>query len=146
MASGVNKVILIGNLGADPELKYTPSGAAVCELRLATNDSWTGKDGQKQDRTEWHKVVVWNKLGEMCAKYLAKGRTVYIEGKITTEQWTDKEGNKRYTTKIIARDVTFLGGRGEDSGGGGGGYGAPAEPTQPSTGGGYGGPDDDIPF
>lgn len=144
--SGVNKVILIGNLGADPDLKYTPSGAAVCELRLATNESWTGKDGQKQDRTEWHRVIVWNKLAENCAKYLSKGRMAYVEGKIQTRQWDDKDGNKRYTTEVLASTVQFLGGRGEDSGRGGGGYGAQAEPDKSSTGAGYGGPVDDIPF
>lgn len=144
MASGVNKVILIGNLGADPELKYTPSGAAVCELRLATNESWTDKSGAKQDRTEWHRVIVWNKLAEMCGKYLAKGRTVYIEGKITTEHWNDKDGNKRYTTKIMAQTVQFLGGRGD--GGERGGYGAPQDEQSAGYSGSSAGPDDDIPF
>jgi len=155
MASGINKVILIGNLGADPEVKYTPSGAAVCELRLATNESWTDKGGERQDRTEWHKVVVWGKTAENCGKYLAKGRPVYVEGKLRTESWEDKDGNKRYTTKIQAHTVQFLGG-GREGGGRGGDDGAPPAdvPTAGYAdkvptggyGGAYGGPDDDIPF
>ncbi len=115
MAGGVNKVILVGNLGADPDMRYTPNGAGVCELRLATNESWTDKSGQKQDRTEWHKIIVWGKRAEVCSKYLAKGRQVYIEGSLRTRSWDDKEGNKRYTTEIIASDVQFLGGRGGDN-------------------------------
>jgi single-strand DNA-binding protein len=109
MSAGVNKVILVGNLGADPELRYTPSGAAVCELRLATNETWTGKDGQRQERTEWHRIVVWGKRAEPVAKYLDKGRQVYVEGRIRTRSWEDKDGVKRYTTEIIANDVQFLG-------------------------------------
>jgi single-strand DNA-binding protein len=157
MAGGVNKVILVGNLGADPEMRYTPSGAGVCELRLATSDSWTDKNGQKQERTEWHRVVVWGKRAEVCAKYLSKGRQVYVEGRIQTRSWDDKDGNKRYMTEVIANDVQFLGGkdgggarRGGDEAGppapdpdfyaaGGGGFGG-------GGGGGGGGPDDDIPF
>jgi single-strand DNA-binding protein len=149
MAAGVNKVILVGNLGSDPELRNTTSGTSVCEFRVATNESWKGKDGQTQDRTEWHRIVVWGRLGENCAKYLSKGRPVYLEGRLQTRSWEDKEGNKRYTTEIVARDVQFLG-----SGGGGGNKGGSDGPPPPSedfgaaSGGGFGGgaPDDDIPF
>lgn len=115
MAS-VNKVILIGNLGSDPELRSTPSGNPVCNFNLATNESWKGKDGNKQEKTEWHRIVVWGKLAENCSKFLSKGRSVYIEGKLQTREWDDKEGVKRYTTEIVARDVKFLGpGGGEKS-------------------------------
>ena len=98
MAGGVNKVILIGNLGADPELKYTPSGAAVVNFRIATGESWTDKDGQKQERTEWHRIVVWNKLGELAAQYLVKGRQVYVEGRIQTREWQDRDNTKEERT------------------------------------------------
>ena len=111
MSASVNKTTLVGNLGADPELRYTPSGQAVCELRLATNEVWNDKEGQRQERTEWHRVVVWGKRAELCAEYLRKGRQAYIEGKLRTRSWDDKEGNKRYTTEIVANDVQFLGGR-----------------------------------
>lgn len=159
MAASVNKVILIGNLGAKPELKYLPSGQAVCELRLATNESFTDKNQQKQERTEWHRVVVWGKQGENCAQYLDKGRSVYIEGRLQTRSWDDKNsGEKRYMTEIVANTVQFLGGRegGGGSGGGGGGYGGPPRGRGGDEGGGggggggpdFGGPpsDDDIPF
>jgi len=120
MAQGINKVILIGNLGNDPELKSIPSGNSVCEFSLATNESWTDKSGQKQDRTEWHRIVVWGKTGENCAKYLSKGRQCYVEGRLRTRSWEDKEGNKRYTTEIVASTVQFLGGgQGGSSSGGG---------------------------
>ena len=125
-AGGVNKVILIGNLGADPELRYTPSGQAVCDLRMATNESWTDKNGQKQERTEWHRVVMWGKAGEICKQYLAKGQKLYVEGRLQTRSWDDKEGNKRYSTEIIGTDFMFLGGGpggGGGAGGGGGGFG-----------------------
>src|SRR5215468_3976209 len=118
-AGGVNKVILIGNLGADPELRYTPSGQAVCDLRLATNESWTDKNGQKQERTEWHRVVMWGKPAEICKQYLTKGQKLYIEGRLQTRSWDDKEGNKRYSTEIVATDFMFLGGGGRDAGVGG---------------------------
>jgi len=144
MAGGVNKVILVGNLGADPDMRYTPSGAGVCEFRLATNETWTDKSGQKQERTEWHRVVVWGKRGEVCSKYLSKGRQVYVEGRLRTRSWEDKDGNKRYTTEIIANDVQFLGGR-EGEGGRRGRDDMPP-PAEPEFNGGYGGPDDDIPF
>src|SRR4051794_5721164 len=166
MAASVNKVILIGNLGAKPELKYLPSGQAVCELRLATNETFTDKNQQKQERTEWHRVVVWGKQGENCAQYLDKGRSVYLEGRLQTRSWDDKNsGEKRYMTEIVANTVQFLGGGGPGgersggAGGGGGGYGPPrggrsggGEGGGESGGGGgggeFGGPpsDDDIPF
>jgi len=111
MASGVNKVILVGNLGVDPEVRYTPQGTAVANFRLATNESWTDKSGQKQDRTEWHRIVVWGKLAELCGEYLQKGRQVYLEGKLQTREWTDKENRKNYTTEIVANQVVFLGGQ-----------------------------------
>lgn len=114
----INKVMLIGRLGQDPELKYTPSGSAVCNFSLATSESWTDKQGQKQEKTEWHRIVVWGKLAELCNQYLAKGRQAYVEGALYTEQWDDKDGNKRYTTKINARTVQFLGGQAANAGAG----------------------------
>ena len=110
MAGGVNKVILVGNLGADPDMRYTPSGQGVCELRVATSESWNDKNGQRQERTEWHRIVVWGKRAEVCSKYLSKGRQVFVEGRIQTRTYDDKDGNKRYITEIIAADVQFLGG------------------------------------
>lgn len=110
MASGVNKAILIGRLGNDPEVRYTTNGGAVANFNVATNESWTDKSGQKQERTEWHRVVVWGKLAELCSQYLSKGRQCYLEGRIQTRDWTDKDGQKRYTTEIIAQTVQFLGG------------------------------------
>jgi single-strand DNA-binding protein len=106
----INKVILVGNLGQDPELKYTPGGAAVCNFSVATSETWVDKSGQKQDKTEWHRVVVWGKMAELCKQYLAKGRQAYIEGKLQTRSWEDKDGQKRYTTEINAVTVQFLGG------------------------------------
>jgi single-strand DNA-binding protein len=140
MAGGVNKVILVGNLGSDPELKHTPGGDAVCEFSIATNESWTDKAGQKQERTEWHSIVVWGKRGEVSAKYLSKGRQCYIEGRLRTRSWEDKEGNKRYKTEIVASDVQFLGGKGD---GDSGGHGASNDAPPPYSG---GGGDDDLPF
>jgi single-strand DNA-binding protein len=105
----INKVMLIGRLGQDPELKYTPSGAAVCNFSMATSDSWTDKAGQKQERTEWHRIVVWGKLAELCNQYLAKGRQAFVEGSLQTRSW-EKDGVKRYTTEINGRNVQFLGG------------------------------------
>lgn len=106
----VNKVILVGNLGADPELKYTPASKAVCNLRVATSESWKDKaSGEKKESTEWHRVTVWGDLGENCAKYLAKGRTVYVEGRLQTRSY-DKDGQKHYSTDIVADKVVFLGG------------------------------------
>ena len=153
MAGGVNKVILVGRLGADPDMRYTPSGQGVCELRVATSESWNDKNGQRQERTEWHRVVVWGKRAEICSKYLSKGRQVYIEGRIQTRNYDDKEGNKRYITEVIANDVQFLGG-GRDGGGREKSDEAPPPPSDAEFGGygggggggGGGGPDDDIPF
>lgn len=109
MAS-VNKVIIIGNLGADPEKRVTGTGQTVATLNVATNEKWTDKAGQKQERTEWHRVVVWGQQADNCAQYLSKGRQVYVEGRLQTRQWDDKEGNKRYTTEVVAQRVQFLGG------------------------------------
>ena len=106
----VNKVIILGRLGGDPELKYTPGGMAVCNFTVATSESWADKAGQKQERTEWHRVVVWGKLGELCNQYLAKGRQAFIEGSLQTRSWDDKNGGKRYTTEIVAKTVQFIGG------------------------------------
>jgi single-strand DNA-binding protein len=114
--SSLNKVQLIGNLGAAPELKYIPSGQAVCELRIATNETWK-KDGQKHEKTEWHRVKAWGKLGESCAQYLEKGRSVYVEGRLETHSWEDKNGGgTRYATEIVASNVIFLGGDGAGRG------------------------------
>lgn len=110
--SGVNKVILIGRLGADPEVRYTPGGAAVANFRMATSENWT-KDGEKQERTEWHKIVAFGKLGEICGEYLVKGKQVYIEGRIQTRSWEDKDGNKRWMTEIVASSMQMLGSPGE---------------------------------
>src|SRR3989338_8666711 len=114
----VNKVILIGRLGSNPEIRYTPSGAAVGNFNIATSENWNDKTGQKQERTEWHRIVVWSKLAELCNQYLTKGRQVYIEGRLQTRQWDDKDGNKRYTTEVVANTVQFLGaGKGEGDAG-----------------------------
>jgi single-strand DNA-binding protein len=175
MAS-VNKVILIGNLGKDPEVRFTPGGQAVANFSIATSDNWTDKSGQKQERTEWHRIVVWGKQAELCGEYLKKGRQVYVEGRLQTREWTDKEGRKNYTTEVVANAVTFLGARdgagagagagagggrgggysqrggGQQQGGGqqGGGYedyGSPPMGMDEGGGGGGGnGGDDDIPF
>ena len=107
MAS-LNKVMLIGNLGADPEIRYTPSGAAVANFRMATKDQWTSKEGERQERTEWHRVVAWRRLGEICGEYLHKGSLVYIEGSLQTREWEDRDGNKRYTTEINAWRMQML--------------------------------------
>lgn len=116
----VNKVILLGNLGKDPEVKYTPSGTPVAKLALATNERFKDKDGQWQDRTEWHNVVVWQRLAEIAGEYLKKGSKVYIEGRLQTRSWDDKQTNqKRYMTEVVANDLVLLGGRGD---GGDGGY------------------------
>src|SRR3954465_190674 len=119
----VNKVILVGNLGADPELKYTPSSRPLCNLRIATTDVFKDKSGQRQERTEWHRVTVWGDTAENCSKYLAKGRSVYVEGRLQTRSY-DKEGQKHYATDIVADRVVFLGGGG-GGGAGGGGEGGP---------------------
>jgi single-strand DNA-binding protein len=139
-------------------MRYTPSGQGVCELRLATSESWNDKNGQRQERTEWHRIVVWGKRAEVCSKYLSKGRQVYVEGRIQTRTYDDKDGNKRYITEIIAADVQFLGGGGREGAQGGRSGGRSDEAPPPSDadfgggagygggGGGGGGPDDDIPF
>ncbi len=114
----VNKVILLGRLGQDPELKYTPGGSAVCNFSLATTEAWTDKQGQKQEKTEWHRVVVWGKLAELCNQYLAKGRQAFLEGRLQTRSWDDKDGNKKYTTEILASTVQFIGGASAGAGAG----------------------------
>src|SRR5262245_30187464 len=138
MAS-VNKVILIGNLGRDPELRYTQGGQAVANFTLATNERFSTKDGDKQERTEWHRIVAWGRTAELCAQYLSKGRSVYLEGRLQTREWEDKEGQKRRTTEVVANTVQFLGGRGEGGSAGpissDGGFDASAPP-----------PPDDVPF
>jgi len=154
----VNKVILVGNLGKDPELRYTASGVAVATFSLATSERFKDRDGQQQTKTEWHNIVVWRNLAEICGKYLHKGKQVYIEGKIQTRSYDDRDGNKRYITEIVADEMRMLGGRNDD------GYQrqaapAPAQPQQqqpqqpaqqPAAGGGFQEPgyntDDDIPF
>jgi len=170
MAS-VNKVIVLGNLGRDPELRYTPSGAAVCNVSIATTRNWKSKDsGERQEETEWHRVVFYDRLAEIAGEYLKKGRPVYVEGRLKTRKWQDKDGKDTYTTEIIAEQMQLLGGR-EDGGGGGGfsrggsaggddfGHGdsapapraarpapqrAPAPAPKPATG--FDDLDDDIPF
>ena len=123
MARGVNKVILIGNLGADPETRFMPSGGAVTNVRLATSETWKDKQsGQMQERTEWHRVVFFNKLGEIAGEYLKKGSKVYIEGSIRTRKWQGQDGQDRYTTEIVANEMQMLDGRGDGGGGQGGGY------------------------
>lgn len=156
----VNKVILIGNLGADPEVRYMPSGAAVANLRVATTDSWKDQQGQQQDRTEWHNVVIYGKLGEIAGQYLRKGGKVYLEGRLQTRKWQDKNtGQDRYSTEIVANEMTMLDRAAAGAGGSGGGprgdYDRPAPsgpaPTpaprpEPGFGGGSDDFDDDIPF
>jgi len=149
MAS-VNKVFLIGNLGRDPELRYTPSGQPVANFTLATTDNYTSKAGDREERTEWHRIVAWGKTAELCAQYLSKGRSVYIEGRLQTREWENKEGQKQRTTEVVANTVQFLGPPKGAAGAGGGGrpsrpgaegggeasYDAPSAPP----------PDEDIPF
>ncbi|HQX24166.1 MAG TPA: single-stranded DNA-binding protein [Pseudomonadota bacterium] len=161
MAKGVNKVILVGNLGADPETRYTANGGAITTIRIATSDSWTDKaTGQKQERTEWHRVKFFGKLAEIAGEYLKKGRQVYVEGAIRTDKYTDKEGVEKFSTEIVANEMQMLGGTGDRAGGEMGGGGAPrAERPQrsagPRAGGAAGGQapassqpfdEDDIPF
>ncbi len=141
--AGINKVILIGNLGSDPEVRYTPSGVAVANFSIATSEEWKDKDsGEKKERTEWHRIVAWRRLGEICGEYLSKGRQVYVEGRIQTNTWEDKEGNKRYTIEIVANTVQFLGGPGSADMGRPESPPVPEFPGTPATGAG----DDDIPF
>ena len=120
--AGLNKVMLIGNLGADPELRFTANGAAVANFRIACSRSYTDRDGQRQEVTEWVSIVAWQRLAELVGQYLSKGRPVYVEGRLQTRQWQDREGNNRYTTEVVANDIQFLGGRGGDGGGGGGSW------------------------
>ena len=156
MARGVNKVIIIGNLGADPETRAMPSGSSVANLRIATTESWRDKQsGEQQERTEWHRVALFGRLAEVAGEYLRKGSQVYIEGSLRTRKWQDKQGNERYTTEIVANDMQMLGGRGGGGGGGGGGSSAPRESAEYSQASGGGSAsssgegtdfDDDIPF
>ena len=149
MARGVNKVIIVGNLGADPETRYTTNGGAICNLRLATSEQWKDKQtGENQERTEWHRVVLFGKLGEIAGEYLKKGRQVYIEGSLRTNKYTDKEGIERYSTDIVASEMQMLGGPGGGEGGGsgsggggggGGGYRNEGGGSSRSTGGGSSG-------
>ena len=141
MSGSVNKVILIGNLGADPEMKQTPSGMQIAQLRIATTDVWTDKNsGQRQEKTEWHRVVVYDKLASICERYLSKGRQGYIEGSLQTRSWDDKQtGQKRYMTEIKAREMKMLGGRPEGAPAGS----APSEAPEPQGG---ADADDDVPF
>jgi single-strand DNA-binding protein len=157
MARGVNKVILIGNLGADPETRAMPSGTTVANLRVATSESWRDKQsGEQQERTEWHRVAFFGRLAEVAGEYLRKGSQVYIEGSLRTRKWQDKQGNDRYSTEIIGNDLQMLGGRG-GAGGAPAGTGGTSEPgargaapaySEESGGGGVRGEefDDDIPF
>jgi single-strand DNA-binding protein len=161
MARGINKVILVGNLGQDPQSRAMPSGKAVVNLRIATTDQWRDKQtGENKENTEWHTVVMFDRLAEIAAEYLRKGSQVYIEGRLRTRKWQDKEGNDRYSTEVVANDMQMLGGRGGAGGGAGGGGGGSyeREPTPRSGGGATGGStgggasggrddfDDDIPF
>lgn len=145
MSRGINKVILVGNIGADPEIKYTAGGAAVCTLSVATSESWKDKQsGEQQERTEWHRVKMFGKLAEIAGEYLKKGAQVYIEGSIRTDKYTDKEGVQRYSTDIIANEMQMLGGKPQGAAQGSGGQTRPA--SQKSTGGSVAGDDEDIPF
>lgn len=136
----INKVILIGNLGADPEIRYLESGKPVATFSLATTERYKGQDGQVQESTEWHRISAWDRLAEICGEYLAKGSKVYIEGKLKTRKWKDQQGNERYTTEIVAREMKMLSPRANSGSSGGDGYGQGGGYSQPpSTG-------DDVPF
>lgn len=134
----INKVILIGNLGADPEVRYSQNGAAVANFRIATTETWKKPDGSKEEQTEWHRIVAFGRLGEICGEYLSKGSRVYVEGRLQTRKWEDRDGNSRYTTEVVAREMKMLSARGA---GGGAGMGDedPPFPDAPSMG-------DDVPF
>jgi single-strand DNA-binding protein len=134
----INKAILIGNLGSDPEMRYTQSGTAVANFNVATTEKWKGQDGQMQEQTEWHKIVAFARLAEICGEYLSKGSKVYIEGRIQTRSWEDKDGNKRYTTEIVAKDMKMLSSKGGGSSSGGG-FADEPPPPEPRMG-------DDVPF
>ena len=157
MARGINKVILVGNLGDDPETRYSPSGTAVTKIRVATNESWKDKQtGEQQERTEWHRVTFFGRLGEIAAEYLRKGSQVYVEGSLRTNKWQGQDGQDRYTTEVIASEMQMLGGRGGGGGsfgGGGGGSFGGGQQGGGQKGGGSAPPqpgpddfDDDIPF
>ena len=158
MARGVNKVILVGNLGKDPETRYMPNGKAVTNFSIATSESWKDKQtGEQREQTEWHNIVMYDRLAEIAAEYLRKGSQVYVEGRLRTRKWQDKEGRDRYTTEINANEMQMLGSRAGGAGGGGQGESRGAERAAPSSGGGGGRPapagggdeapfDDDIPF
>ncbi len=141
MARGVNKVILVGNLGRDPEVRYTPSGSAVANVTIATSESWKDKQtGENQERTEWHRVVFFNRLAEIVAEYVKKGSQIYIEGKLQTRKWQDKEtGADRYSTEIVANEMQMLGGRSGGGSGGGSGFDQGMDQSQPAYGAGGGG-------
>ena len=140
MMASLNRVLLIGNLGQDPEMTYTPNGTAKASLSVATQEKWKDKDGQAKEKTEWHRVIAWGKLAEICGQYLTKGRQVYIEGRLQTRQWEDKDGNKRWTTEIVATGMQMLGAKKENGGTSNRGSGH-ADPGD------FGGePDDDVPF
>ncbi|MGL1931522.1 MAG: single-stranded DNA-binding protein [Desulfotalea sp.] len=144
----INKAILVGNLGADPEIRHTQSGTQVTNFTVATTERWKGQDGQMQESTEWHRIVAWNRLAEICGEYLSKGSKVYIEGKIQTRKWQDQSGNDRYTTEIVAREMKMLspkGSAGSSSGGWGEDSSFPPEPSGPDiySGSGTG---EDVPF
>lgn len=131
--SGVNKVIVIGRLGTDPEVKTVTSGQTVCRLSVATSENWTDREGQKQERTEWHRIVVWGKMAEICGQHLSKGRQVYVEGKLQTRSWEDQQGQKKYTTEIVANSVQFLGANDRSQGSSmGGGMGSQDFGPEPS--------------
>jgi single-strand DNA-binding protein len=155
MAGGINKVILIGNLGQDPETRTTPGGTTVTNIRIATSETWKDKvTGEKKEQTEWHGVVLWNRLGEIAAEYLKKGSQVYIEGRLQTRKWQDKQGVDRYTTEVVASEMQMLGGRGGSGGGGANqetrdtreGAGRSPSPAAAPAGGASADFDDDIPF
>ena len=143
--AGVNKAILVGNLGSDPEVRATPGGQRVANFRLATSRSWTGQDGQRQEKTEWHSIVAWGKLADICERYLVKGKQVYVEGRIETRSWQDKEGQTRYKTEIICEQMQMLGRAGDRNGepAGEAPRGAPTEENMAPAG---GNADDDLPF
>lgn len=144
MAGSVNKVILIGRLGKDPEMRFTPGGRAVTNFTMATNEYWTDQNNERQERTEWHRIVTWGKLAENCAKLLSKGKHVYIEGRLQTRSWDDRDGNKRYTTEIVANAMQILGAM---EGGADRGYTADEGGDSPAANGAQGSPEfDDVPF
>ena len=143
--SGVNKVILVGNLGADPQIRYTPQGTAVANFSLATTERFNNKNGERESRTEWHRIIAWGRLAEICNEYLKKGKQVYIEGRIQTRQWDDKDGNKRTTTEIVANNMVMLGRAGDVGDVGAQEFQADEEATQEAPAASAGN-EDDLPF